>query len=392
MTLPLRLLNVEDSEDDALLLARHLDRAGYAVTMERVETAEGMTNALSRPGWDVVVADYVLPHFSAPAALAMVRERMPGLPFVFVSGAVGEATVALAALRAGARDYMLKTDVAQFVHVIPLIAGVIPEEQRCATHLKLGRQYLAQLPEANLARATYHGEEALMLVRPGEPGYAPAVLHLGRCYASMGQHAEAVALFRRYQAVREGLGWPAADVEGEVEYQLGLALERLGDQAEAARALERAEQLFERMGLGGRAAELRERLQPGGDAGEVDRGLAHLERGRYCLLTGDLAQAVREGIMALHVAGSDSLRCFDCYVLLLKCAQKQGNGAEAINFGLSARVMAMDAQRHDLGYIATEALTELVREMGGEAALFMGRLEREYRKWNVDVWQFFPSK
>jgi hypothetical protein len=144
------------------------------------------------------------------------------------------------------------------------------------------------------------------------------------------------------------------------------------------------------MGLGGRAAAVRQRLQPAGEVGAADGALAHLERGRYFLLVGDLAQAVREGIMALHFAGSDSLRCFDCYVLLLKCAQQQGNRAEAINFGLSARMMAVDAQRYDLGYIATEALTELVREMGDAAALVIARLEREYRKWNVDVWQFFP--
>ncbi|MDB4897100.1 MAG: domain S-box [Firmicutes bacterium] len=391
MTAALRLLNVEDSEDDALLLERHLSRAGYAVTMARVETAEAMISALAGAEWDVVVADYVLPRFSAPAALALVRERRPALPFILVSGAVGQETVAMAALRAGAQEYMLKTDVARFIHVIPLIAGVIAQAQRAATHLMLGKQYLEHAPGADLARATYHGEEALMMLQAGEPIYAPAVLHLARCYAGMGQSAEAVALLRRYQSLRDQLDWSAADLEGEVDYRLGLALERLGDQVEAVRALDRAEQWFERMGLGGRAAALRERVQPSGEDGEADRGQMHLERGRYFLLTGDLVQAVREAIMALHAAGSNSLRCFGCYVLLLKCAQKEGNGEDALNFGLSARMMAMDAQRHDLGYIATEALIELVREMGSQAGPVMARLEQEYRKWHVDIWQFLPD-
>ncbi len=68
MNKPLRVLIVEDAEDDALLVVRELERGGYDTTFERVETAEAMTAALEKQAWDIIIADYRLPHFSAPEA------------------------------------------------------------------------------------------------------------------------------------------------------------------------------------------------------------------------------------------------------------------------------------------------------------------------------------
>src|SRR5579884_942509 len=103
----LRLLLVEDSEDDAALLLRALRRSGYTLDVARVETQEGMIAALDRHPWDVVISDYYLPRFSAIQALAIVKERRLDLPFIIVSGAIGEETAA-AALRAGAHDVIRK--------------------------------------------------------------------------------------------------------------------------------------------------------------------------------------------------------------------------------------------------------------------------------------------
>lgn len=107
MSQPIRVLLVEDSEEDGILLLRELRRAGYEPLCERVETADAMSNALERQQWDVVIADYVLPRFSGPAALKLLQERRLDLPFIIVSGHIDEDT-AVASMKAGAHDYVMK--------------------------------------------------------------------------------------------------------------------------------------------------------------------------------------------------------------------------------------------------------------------------------------------
>jgi CheY-like chemotaxis protein len=98
----LRVLIVEDSEDDALLLLRELERGGYELIHQRVDTPEAMRRTLAVSGlWDVVLSDWQMPRFSATEALAMLRETDPEVPFVIVSGKVGEE-VAVEAMRSGA--------------------------------------------------------------------------------------------------------------------------------------------------------------------------------------------------------------------------------------------------------------------------------------------------
>lgn len=108
MSRPLRVLIVEDSSDDALLVLRELRRGGFEPVYERVETPEDLRAALSngRP-WDLVISDYSLPSFSAPDALDLLRSSDPDTPFVIVSGSVGEEA-AVEAMRAGAQDYVMK--------------------------------------------------------------------------------------------------------------------------------------------------------------------------------------------------------------------------------------------------------------------------------------------
>src|SRR5436309_1733801 len=98
---PLRVLIVEDSPSDSELMLRALRAGGFEPLYERVETPEAMREALARQTWDIVLSDYYLPRFDAPAALALLREQGQDPPFIVVSGSVGEDT-AVAAMRAGA--------------------------------------------------------------------------------------------------------------------------------------------------------------------------------------------------------------------------------------------------------------------------------------------------
>jgi PAS domain S-box-containing protein len=107
MNTPLRVLIIEDSETDALLLQQELQRGGYAVTTERVDTAAAMTAALQRGPWDIIISDHRMPQFSSLAALKIYKEHDCDIPFLVVSGSIGEE-LAVAAMKAGAHDYIMK--------------------------------------------------------------------------------------------------------------------------------------------------------------------------------------------------------------------------------------------------------------------------------------------
>ena len=122
---PLKLLLVEDSEDDAALLLLHLRQGGYKAQSERVDTPKAMRAALERESWDLVISDYVMPQFSGLAALALLREQGADIPFIIVSGHIGEDT-AVAAMKAGAHDYLMKDNLARLV---PAVEREIAEAQ-----------------------------------------------------------------------------------------------------------------------------------------------------------------------------------------------------------------------------------------------------------------------
>jgi phosphoserine phosphatase RsbU/P len=114
---PLHVLIIEDSEDDALLLIFELRRGNYSPVAKRVETVEGLQQALEEQSWDVVLSDYVLPGFSGLEALKLVRRSGLDLPFILVSGKIGEDT-AVQAMKEGANDYLIKGNVSRLVPAI----------------------------------------------------------------------------------------------------------------------------------------------------------------------------------------------------------------------------------------------------------------------------------
>jgi two-component system, cell cycle sensor histidine kinase and response regulator CckA len=114
---PLRVLLVEDSEDDAQLTIRTLTKGGYDPIFERVETAETMRRALKDRSWDIIICDYSLPQFSGQEAITVWQEDEPHLPLIILSGVIGEE-MAVAAMRAGARDYIMKGNLSRLIPTI----------------------------------------------------------------------------------------------------------------------------------------------------------------------------------------------------------------------------------------------------------------------------------
>jgi PAS domain S-box-containing protein len=114
---PLRVLLLEDQEDDTILLLRELASHGFEVSHTRVESADGLEAALADGGWDIVVSDFSMPQFTALDALRIVRASGSDVPFLIVSGTIGEE-VAVEALKAGAHDFLVKGRLARLVPAI----------------------------------------------------------------------------------------------------------------------------------------------------------------------------------------------------------------------------------------------------------------------------------
>lgn len=121
----INVLIVDDSESDYELIIRQLEKGGYSVMAERVETAAPFKAALEKQLWDIIIADYNLPQFDAPSALAIYHESKLDIPFIVVSGAIGEET-AVTMMKSGAHDYLMKNNL---VRLAPAVRRELAEVQ-----------------------------------------------------------------------------------------------------------------------------------------------------------------------------------------------------------------------------------------------------------------------
>ncbi|MCX5805724.1 MAG: response regulator [Proteobacteria bacterium] len=117
MEKPLRVLIVEDSEDDTLLIVRELKRGGYKPVFERVDSPDAMISALDREERDIIIADYTMPHFSGTEALNLYNNKKLDIPFILVSGTIGD-DVGVEAMISGAHDYICKNNLSRLVPAI----------------------------------------------------------------------------------------------------------------------------------------------------------------------------------------------------------------------------------------------------------------------------------
>ena len=146
---PLRLLHVEDSVLDHELALAHLRRAGMEPQALRVDSEAGLRRALAEQEWDVVLSDFNLPGFDGLRAQALLRESGHELPFILVSGAIGEDT-AVAAMRHGASDYLLKNNLARLAPAVEHAISASRERrarQAADRELAASRQRLSELAQ-----------------------------------------------------------------------------------------------------------------------------------------------------------------------------------------------------------------------------------------------------
>jgi two-component system cell cycle sensor histidine kinase/response regulator CckA len=161
MTDPIRVLLVEDSTTDAKLVIQELRATGRTVEYERVQTADAMRRVLKSKAWDIVISDWSMPQFSAPAALAVLKEHDLDLPFIIVSGTIGEEA-AVEAMRAGARDYVLKD---KLVRLAPAVERELGERKE-----RVARRQAEEALRASEARFRRLAESGIIGIVISEVG------------------------------------------------------------------------------------------------------------------------------------------------------------------------------------------------------------------------------
>lgn len=154
---PINVLIIEDSADDAVLIEHELRKSGYSIYAKRVETAETMRAALEREAWDIILSDYSMPNFSALAALKILKTSPYDLPFIIISGAIGEE-IAVECLKSGAHDYLIKGKLTR-------LASAVKRELACAEQRRQRKRDVLLLRENETKYRSIFNQAAVGVAR-----------------------------------------------------------------------------------------------------------------------------------------------------------------------------------------------------------------------------------
>jgi len=234
-----RILVVEDSQADFMLLERHLTRAGLGATLHRVDTWEDLTRALESAAWDAVVSDLNVPGMDFAVTLRAIQERLPGAPIILLSGELGEER-AVELLKAGVTDFVLKDSLARLVPAIERgLRDAVERRAREAaeTALRESERSLREAQEAgrvggyvyHIQENCWHGSSVLDAIFGTDPSYPHTVegwrdlihpLDRDAVFAHLGESIAGHRRFEReYRIVRRNDGaerWVLG--LGQVEY------------------------------------------------------------------------------------------------------------------------------------------------------------------------------
>jgi two-component sensor histidine kinase len=153
MATPLRVLIAEDSENDVMIIMRQLRLGGYEpLFYEQVDTAEAMRAALTAASWDIIIADYSMPRFNGLAALKLLQETGQDLPFLVVSGSIGEE-LAVAAMKAGVHDCIMKNNMSR---LLPAVERELREAKNRHARRQAEEQLKASLQEKEILLQEVH--------------------------------------------------------------------------------------------------------------------------------------------------------------------------------------------------------------------------------------------
>src|SRR6266498_131818 len=225
----LRILIIEDSEEDTLFLVRRLERSGFTTIWKRVDTIQSLRTALADATWDIAFSDHSMPSLGIRDALALVKERGVDFPFIVLSGGIREED-AVAMLKAGAQDYILKDNLSRLIPVV--------ERELRSAQVRREREEIEKVQRENQARKNAILESALdAIVTIDHEGKifewnraAEKTFGFRRADVLGKQMADLIIPPRLREQYRQGLAHFLATGEGRV---LGQRIEMTGLRADA---------------------------------------------------------------------------------------------------------------------------------------------------------------
>jgi len=356
VTAPVRVLMVEDSEDDAALVLRALRRGGLAPEHERVDTEPALRAALARGGWDVVLSDFRMPRFNGLEAFAVARAEAPDVPFIIVSGTIGEET-AVEAMRRGVHDFIVKSQLARLAPAVrrELDEARLRRERRALedrlrdTQREL-EQIVASVPDVLWSvRVGAGGALAVTFVSPScraVLGRDPAALASPAAWLELVDLRDQLELMRLVRAaVSERRGVTATcrvRVGGEVRWMESLIVPVAGDGGEVAalrgvtRDVTERQRMEEQLQLADRMVSVG--TLAAGVAHEVNNPLAVVIAGLECadmaldaVEQGDAGAAAREAREAMRDAREGAERVRAIVKDLKLFSRSDGERREAVD-------------------------------------------------------------